>query len=207
MFEKFMSANAGDFRTRYQGTFGFYTNEGKGQRFLSKLTFVDNVVTFVDKRNIEYKMNPDSENDIGFEFLPPESKWNNTKNGAVYVERGAARQFTRGVSERNIKIYTLNGELGLLNTRVDFESLESIYESNLSYKEAFAAFTAKKVPSCALSKKLAMTPKALYVLATKCGKVLELTPEKVVLQLTEPELFRTEFNDALKGLTKVEFVQ
>jgi hypothetical protein len=85
MFEKFLSQNLESFKQRYEGTFGFYRNE-EGKRLLVRLDSITarNCV-FKDANGVDYRIRPDSEENIGFEFLPPKSQWYNTVDGAVYT--------------------------------------------------------------------------------------------------------------------------
>jgi hypothetical protein len=204
MFEKFLSANAQDFRTRYQGTYGFYRTPAKNM--LCKLTFVEGNVTFVDKKQMEYTLYPDSQSDIGFEFIPPRSSYYNTPKGAFYVERVASRQFQRGVSEKNTRIYSV-GLKGFASEGVNFDTLGALYENDVSLKEALESFFAERTPSVAISKTFAISKKYLWVLSTLHGEVLECTPKKIVLRLKDADLFRTEITDALRGVIDVEFAK
>lgn len=206
MFEKFTSQGANDFRQRYQGTFGFFRNDHeKKAPFLCKLSFVENAVKFIDKRGIEYTLNPDVEEQIGFHFLPPKAGYFNTDTGAMLVTRQAARQFQRGISDRNTQMYNLSMEAGFRGTPVDFTNLEKVFYSKMTVDEAVARFHVGKAKSVALSTQFATEGKNIYVMASHIGTVIRAEPEKWVISLNDKDLFRTEINDALKGLTKVEF--
>jgi hypothetical protein len=197
MFEKFLSANTGDFRQRYEGTFGFYRDE-KGKRLLTKLVAIrGDVCVFVDSKGIEYKLYPDAESDIGFEFIPPKAAYYNTTDGAVLVVRQAARQFQRGLSSKNTVIYTLKS--ALLQSRVDFPMLEKIHLKAVTPREAYAQWEA--LPSVAISKQLACdkASASLFVYENKVGSFTKGKDHFQVL-LNEPALWRTEVQDAFKSI-------
>jgi hypothetical protein len=207
VFEKFTSANAADFRQRYQGTFGFYRNDHeKKEPLLCQLKFIEDKVAFTDKRGIEYSLNPDVPENIGFQFLPPKAGYFNTSTGAMLVTRTAARQFQRGISDRNTAIYSLDQLRGFRSVGVTFATLEKVFYSKLSVEEAVAAFNSGKAPSVAFSSQFGTDGNNVYVLATVCGKVIDKSPELWKIKLDDPDLFKTEINDALKAFQKVEFV-
>lgn len=205
MFEKFLSANARDFSTRYQGTYGFYRGEDKPP-MLVRLQFVEDRVVFIDRRSAEYTLYADTQKDIGFEFLPPKSGFFNTDLGALYVERVAARQFTRGVCSRNTKIYLMKPS-GWQNLEVNFTNLALIYESKIDGASAFKKLVEKAVPSFALTSQFAMDNSKVFLFGTAVGDILQLSTGLVKIKLYDPNLFRTEIRDAFRGITQVEFVQ
>jgi hypothetical protein len=204
MFEKFTSADARDFATRYQGTYGFLLRPNK-PKLLVKLAHVDDIVKFTDANDIGYELNPDLEDDIGFEFVPPRPGFTNTDSGAMYVERMAQRQFSRGISDRNTKVYVITEKLGFDTRRVDFKNLAQIFNSTWTKEAAWARFTAGQIPSYAISTQFAMNREKLFILGTFCGKVLNVTKEKVTVKLDDPVLFKTEINDNFRGIAAVEF--
>lgn len=211
MFEKFTSANANDFRQRYQDTFGFFREEGRDP-VLAKVDFVEGIVSWRDRRGQRYELNPDTKANTGFQFLPPKPGFTNTNEGVVYVKRRAARQFSRGICHRNTVMYliTLHKELkGVVwsEVAVNFKYLEMVYEANISKGDAFAAFVKGTVYSFAPSEQFAMSKADLWVYETPIGKVLEVGERVVKLKLNgDPALFRTEISDAFRGVANVEFV-
>jgi len=198
MFEKFLSASSGDFRQRYEGTYGYYKDD-KGNRLLAWLTAItDRTCMFTDARGLEYKLNVDTQKDIGFEFLPPKAGYFNTDRGAMLVQRIAQRQFQRGVSGKNISINLL--EHGrLIGQRVDFPLIERIYDKNLPVKEARTLFETGKLPSWAVSPQFCCDAKHVWVLAEVIGKYHN-DGEKYIVSLNEKCLFRTELIDAFKAI-------
>jgi hypothetical protein len=199
MFEKFLSANVGDFKQRYEGTFGFYRDE-KGKKMLAQLTEIGNhTCTFSDVRGLEYHLNVDAEKDIGFVFLPPKSGYFNTEQGAHLVQRIAARQFQRGVSSKNISITLLNAG-GQLPQRVGFPILEKVYEKIVSVKDAVSGYNRGDVPSFALNNQFALDNAGfVWLLAEVIGKWERGNTTKFKLKLHDPVLFRTELSDAFKA--------
>jgi hypothetical protein len=198
MFEKFMSSNAGDFRQRYEGTYGFYRDD-KGKRILTQLSGIgEDVCNFVDAKGVDYRLNADSQKDIGFEFIPPKSQYYNTSMGAVLVLRLAARQFQRGISPKNISINQLVEGL-FVPVRVGFTILAKVYEQDVSVKEAWAALQAKKTQSCALSNQLAMDTQRVWLFQDCIGSY---TQEGTILKikLNEPTLWSSEVRDACRAL-------
>lgn len=196
MFEKFLSANVGDFRQRYEGTYGFYRNESK-KRMLCRLQEVGNSrCVFVDRDGIEYTLNPDTQRDIGFEFLPPRSQWYNTQRGAVWSQRVAQRQFSRGITGKNVEIFILDAG-GLVPTRVDFPILSDIFENTIKPAEAMSTLGDRSV---AISNSFAMDKGGgVFVMREAIGKWTK--KDKVFsFKLKEPELWKTEITDAVTAL-------
>jgi len=199
MFEKFLSANSGDFRQRYEGTYGFYRDE-KGTKLLAWLTSItDNVCMFTDARGLEYKLNVDAQKDIGFEFLPPKAGYFNTDKGAMLVQRVAQRQFQRGISGKNISINLLHKGM-LIAQRIDFPLIERLYDKALSTKDAKALFEKGGSPSWAVSSQFCLgDTRHVWVLAETIGKYRK-EGEKYIVSLNEKCLFRTELTDAFKAI-------
>jgi hypothetical protein len=194
MFEKFLSADAEAFRQRYEGTYGFYRDE-KHKRLLVKLNYIrDNVCSFVDAQEIEYKLYPDSKDDIGFEFIPPESVYYNTTKGAMLVNRLAARQFSRGVNGKNIEIYGFDGNIQF-GYKVNFENLKLVYESNVTPAEALLA----ERGSLALSRQFALSRDCVFLFKEQIGKYTR-DGVNFRFKLNEPDLWRTEITDAINLL-------
>jgi len=140
MFEKFMSVEANDFRQRYQGTYGYFTHKGK--RTLTRLDKIQadgrsSFVEFSDRDGLKYLLHPDSEdNDTGFEFLPPKSAYFNTKEGVpLLVTRVPARQYLRGICDRNTQITDMRNNL----REVGFETLTKLFEDKTDAQRAMAA--------------------------------------------------------------------
>jgi hypothetical protein len=204
MFEKFTTADARDFQTRYLGTFGFFKNEDAAP-LLVKLVNIDGVVYFQDRRGVEYNVKPDTNKNIGFEFLPPKSGFFNTDEGAVFVQRKAARQWQRGICDRNITMYLMMKE-GWHAVQVNFKYLEKVYNGSVPFADAYKSFVEGKVPSVALNSQFSIDVKnRVYVFSTECGKVIEASARKLVVRLTDPVLFRTEIYDAVKNHLEMEF--
>lgn len=197
MFEKFLSHNAREFAQRYEGTYGFYKDEN-GKKSLVRLDSVrDNTCFFYNIRGLEFHLNADTEKNIGFEFIPPKAQFYNTDIGALLVTRVAARQFSRGINQRNTSIRLLVKN-GFGNYPVDFINLEKIYQKAISPADAFKAW---KETSVAISNKIAMSPMGTKVYLW--DKVIGEYTKKgnhFTIKLEEPLLWRTEVTDALKAL-------
>jgi hypothetical protein len=199
MFEKFLRANAQDFRQRYEGTYGFYRDE-KGKRMLAQLTGItEDVCLFVDARGLEYRLNVDAEKDIGFEFLPPRSGYFNTKRGAMLVKRIAARQFQRGVTGKNVTILLLIAA-SLQLQRMGFSLLESVYEKNVSAKEALAMFQSLETPSVAISSSFGLDNAGVVWVLDEAIGTHTREGNTYKIKLNEKCPFKTELTDAFKAL-------
>lgn len=197
MFEKLLSGNIETFRQRYEGTYGFY-RDGQN-KLLVRIASVDGgQCTFVDARNLTYHIAPDHPDNVGFEFLPPKSQWYNTARGAMYTQRMALRQWQRGVTGKTIEILLLQ-DAEMHPLRVDFANLSAIFEHPI--RPADALGNLEKGLSLALSGQFAMSNGHIYVLKQKIGKVnfLRLS-KKFVIKLDEPDLWRTEINDAITAM-------
>lgn len=202
MLEKFSSINARDYHQRYEGTYGFFTSDSN-VRTLVKLNRVVSdaddrpFIDFVDALGANYRLLADA--DRGFEFIPPKSSWYNTSNGAVFVQRIAQRQWTRGVSRRNTQIYLLT-EDGLTAVPVDFPYLTEIYAKETPVEFQKLKATGK---SFALSSQIAvhLPTNQLLILGQPSGKVsLDTSNGTDVfhVSLSSPELWQTEINDVFK---------
>jgi hypothetical protein len=202
MFEKFTSMESHDFRQRYQGTYGFFTHQGK-----KTLTRLDKVfaegkasyVEFSDKDGLKYLLHPDSENEgTGFEFLPPKSAWFNTKEGIpLLVSRIPARQYQRGICDKNTSITDIRNN----NRPVDFEFLSMLFGQNIS--AASALVSAKETGNGAAG--VAISPQFVVGFNThniKCFNqtigYAEYSKGMFTIELDSPELWTQEVTDAFR---------
>lgn len=200
MFEKFTSQNSETFKQRYEGTFGFFRNEKKG-RMLARLDSVgDTTVRFSDERGAEFSLNIDAEKDVGFEFIPPKSNWYNSSDGFTYlVQRVAARQWQRGISAKNILIYRFEKNGALLGQRVDFARLSAIFNKKITPLEAVERMV--KNEPLAISNQFALSHGGVYLYDSLVGKY-STQAGTYQIKLDEPDLWRTELNDAFRALSK-----
>lgn len=192
MFEKFMSTNARDFSQRYQGTYGFYSRDGR--KTLVQLVQVDmdrGVVTFYDHNKAEYRLNKDSTENVGFEFIPPKCEWHNTSKGAMLVRRVPARQYSRGICDNNTSI----SDASLRPQSVDFANLLAIFESKVSAKKA-----AEEGRSFAVGPQFCVNPAmgAVMLFNQQIGELLPKESGMFTIRLFDSELFGVEIVDAFR---------
>lgn len=199
MFEKFSSEYSGDFRQRYQGTFGFYNDRDRKNARLVFLTAVgDEDVSFSDERGVSYSLNADVASEKGFEFLPPKSRYYNASDGsgAILVQRIASKQFSRGLCNKNVKIRHLHRNGEHLSLGVTFSTLKKIY-SEISTVEAFRRFQQQGVSSVALSPMFALSDDGqLFVLGEPIG-----TFKEGAIQMSN-DLFTVEIRDVFRNLSQ-----
>jgi hypothetical protein len=199
MFEKFLSINAGDFQQRYEGTYGFFRNKDRKRILVQIASVRDGRCNFTDAAGAAYHLEADSLEDQGFEFVPPKAQWYNSPDATYLVRRAAARQFSRGINERNTTIQRIspNGMLQVCN--VNFPTLEAIYLKSFPPQEAYAKW--KERAAVAISGQLAIgtASEKLYLLDKGIG-TYRRTDNHFMFKLEEPDLWRTEVSDAIKAL-------
>lgn len=205
MLEKFTRRDSGDFRQRYQGTYGYFR---KGtSRQLVRLDRVDteyNKITFVDADGINYELHADSDDDsIGFDFLPPKMSFHNTPSGTYLLRRILQRQYSRGLSNRNVSIRSVRGE----DMEVCFQILKDIFEKPIPTKDAFNI--ALEIPPRRPERSFAISPQfainlntsRLYCFHDVIGSIVvgKLGPldSQLAIKLTDPNLWGNEIMDAL----------
>lgn len=192
MFEKFLSANAGDFRQRYLNTYGFYSRGGKRKLVqLADINLDRHVLTFVDSNGAQFTLNADAEEDVGFEFLFPVPCWHNTNKGPMLVSRVAQRQYQRGISDSNTKIMHASGNTAMGGVHVSFDSLRAIFESKTTVKEAQAAF-----PNFSLSDQFMVGATKMWLYNQAIGEVTR--QGGISVKLFDPSMFTTEVTDAFR---------
>jgi hypothetical protein len=203
MFEKFIAADAHDFRQRYNGCFGFFCRADK--KYLVRLSEINSdqsqpYVRFVDKDGQDYLLNSDvDDEEVGFEFIPPRTSWKNTATfGGVLSKRGATRQWIRGVHERNTSFIIPRSKA----ISVDFNILEEIFlKESPSFLDAYAALETemKKGRICyaALNGSFALGPFAdIMVYDTPIGTYSRDSEGVFQVKLEDVTLFGTEVRDA-----------
>lgn len=199
MFEKFTSGDAQNFRQRYINTFGFFRQQ-REKRLLVKINRIDTQVGFVDKDGISYSLNPDSENDVGFEFLPPKAGWHNTTDGGWLIRRRASRQWQRGICENNTSITTPRG----MQAAVGFDMLSQIYENRQTLSESLKRFNQEKkydTGFLAISEQFALCKptKQVFCYETAIGK-FEAQDQLFKIVLEDLDMWKTEIGDAARRI-------
>lgn len=206
MFEKFTSAGGQDFRQRYLGTFGFYRDGEMKQ--LCQLTRINTessppYVEFKDERDQLFMLRADSKVEArGFEFLPPKNVWCNTKDGIpLLVERVPARQYLRGICDRNTAIRDLAGE----QQPVDFTTLTKLYATPITIAEAVAAFKKvrrdKAASGIAISNQFVVSEaySRIKCFNTTIGKCrYDEKADTFSVTLEDPDMWLTEVTDAFQ---------
>lgn len=202
MFEKFTSVDSNDFRQRYQGTYGYFTHKGK--RTLTRLDKIvsdgrSSFVEFSDRDGLKYLLHPDSEDaGTGFEFLPPKSAYFNTPEGIpLLVSRIPARQYLRGICDRNTSITDMRNS----NRAVDFASLITLFEQATPAGVALE----KALKSGSGASGVAISPQFAVGLLTqqiRCfNQVIgsaEYSKGLFTIELDSPELWSQEVTDAFR---------
>lgn len=197
MFEKPLSGSVDSFRQRYEGTYGFWRDDDSGKRLLVQLRAITaRKCLFVDQQDIEYELNTDSKGNVGFEFLPPKSQWYNTPSGVYYVERVAARQFQRGVTDANTRVYGFHKDRAMLAPQtLSFSLLSNIYEKHEDARQAKKTWVAKA--PLALSKQIALCQDKVFLFSEQIGTYSK-EDEKLVFKIKQPDLWATEVRDACR---------
>lgn len=200
MFEKFTSQDANDFRQRYQGTYGYYRRGTKKKLVrLDKVDTDNRVVIFVDSDDLQYEVHADASDDtIGFDFLPPEMSYHNTSSGVYLLRRIPARQYSRGISDRNVSIRTLNGR----GVPVNFSTLTDIFENTVSPSDIFDSLINPKNPlkatGLALSSQFGvwLEGKVVYCFNDRIGDA-HLSSKGLQIELEDYSFWGTEVKNAL----------
>jgi len=120
--------------------------------------YTPNYVEFVTETGGKFCIKADSKHDRGFEFIPPRSAWHNVEDGIpLLVQRVPARQFLRGICDRNIQISDLNQGL----YPVDFSTLAKLYSEKMDISTALAqmekAMKDKAAAGIAISEQFAIS--------------------------------------------------
>lgn len=199
MFEKFLSENIDNFRQRYEGTYGFFRND-QGKRMLVRiLAIAPDRCDFVGPGDISFHIRPDVKDNIGFEFLPPKSQWYNTEDGAMYVERVAQRQFSRGITSKNILIYKLDRGTPA-PTSVGFKNLGMIFDSGVFAPKKLLTMLGNS-KAIAVAPSFAFDPSGyIYLFKEAIGNFTKQKDSHFIIKLAEPDIWKTELTDALTSL-------
>jgi hypothetical protein len=157
MLATLTTVNAGDFKQRYQGVFGYLLVESK-----RTLVYIHQVsgtkVTFRDKDGTEYFAMANAP--VTFEFQPVMRGMVNTPEGVHLLVRVPARQYKRGICTENTRAYTMNNNGTWRMATFDFnEVVFNVLSSTISYKEAADLWFNKKIKAVALSPRFGITPR------------------------------------------------
>jgi len=207
MFEKFTSENFEGFHQRYKGTYGHFTRKGK-QTLVRLIEVTRREVKFEDADKMGYILNADSDEEgTGFTFLPLRCSYHNVKEGGpLLIGRVPARQYSRGICDKNTYIATLNG--GRLP--VDFTTLTSLFSNNPTPLEMYKRLVENIDSPTSLFKYpagVAISPQfALDVVANHIycfGQVIgsckwAVDKDKFIIKLNDVGLWGQEVRDALR---------
>lgn len=203
MFEKFLSANSQDFRQRYQGTFGFFVGDGQEELCQLHRIITDATPQYVEFRSAdgrEFYIRADSKHDRGFRFIPPKAAWYNTKDGVpLLVGRIPARQFLRGLCDRNTSITDFNQE----TYPIDFTTLTKLFLDKVSVSDALVqmdkVMCQKRGAGIAISPQFCVSPafsriKCFNATIGKC----DYKDGTFAVSLEDPDTWLTEVTDAFR---------
>lgn len=197
MFEKFLSGNVESFRQRYEGTYGFFRDDKKNRTLVRLDSISETRCDFLDADGLNYHINADTAEEMGFEFIPPKSSWYNTPDfGAVFTQRRAQRQFSRGIHSGNLAMFALTSGV-TANLGVDFVSLSQIYEKAIPPRQALEKW--KEGTSIAISGQFALSSGNVFLFLDNVG-TYKRSGSHFLFKLREPRLWKTEITDALTSL-------
>lgn len=188
MKETFQSMWAGDFRQRYQGSFGFYKTDSGKQLLVLMTNVADNVAMFVDDKKAVYRAYADE--GVEFEFIPVKKRLFVQDDRLMLILRRPARMWARGVNEANTTIRYVPGG----TTQLNFERVKAaLVDEPPPFLEMFRNWTEKKRKSLLLSDQFGMDAVTLFLYGEPIGEFKELTKELVV----KTPLFQQEVKDVL----------
>ncbi len=126
---EFCSKDAGDFRQRYRGVFGWFTTESD-KRVLVQVTDVgENKMSFCDQDSTEYFAYSDK--GARFTFIPVERRVFMYNDLPCIAMRKPARQYRRGIHHDNTEFRYITADI---RTDVVFSAIES-YENRKHLEE------------------------------------------------------------------------
>lgn len=131
MLDTLTSENYGDFNRRYVETFGWLVKDGQ-RRFVYINASDRYVVQFSVGGEFKYSATVDS--GVMFEFIPVDKGWYTSVDGKLYYfERIPARQFRRGISAHNTKLYLMDKKV-FRSQVLEYKTLKNIFENDRPYQ-------------------------------------------------------------------------
>lgn len=166
MREEFTSENRRDFAQKYAKTFGWYATES-GKRILVQIGDVgDYEVPFKDGLGNPYSARANK--GVMFEFLQlNRGLYNRRTDDVVYASRSPQRQYQRGISTTNTKLYSMKS---LAPLGITFDVLEEV-SSPMPVGGLVTQFLSGKRTCVALSEQLAFVGESVYLYDNCIGSV------------------------------------
>jgi len=194
MLDSLTRNNAEDFRARYEGTYGFLKKTPESPAKLVHIQGVNRrTVSFVTCEGQEGYVNADS--GINFEFLPITRGWYELEDRAVFLTRVPARQWQRGISNKNTSAKTFDQSGSLTQEPLGLEMLEKIFvtkpQSNLK------GFIGKKIQHYVLSKFVVLRDNKVYFLGNHQAGTYTIMNGKVKIKLND-DLILQEMSDTVR---------
>lgn len=166
MRDSLTGSTAADFRQRYENTYGYYLGE-EDKKILVH-------VTKVTQREMAFKSLSGefvcfANKDVQFEFLPVQRGFVDSSLGLFYFSRHPARQWQRGMSDGNTKLYKSSN--GWATASLTLETLTELLHYPLACADSVAAYFEKKQQHAALSKHFAIIKGLVYFYEVSVGEI------------------------------------
>jgi hypothetical protein len=117
--------NAADFKQRYLRSYGFLVGDDNTRKLVYISEVASRMVKFSCLEGKDFFVNAGS--GVNFEFLPITRGWFNTRNGPVLLQRVPAKQYTRGISGNNTRVYQLNKSGDVVQCDISLDVLLDVF--------------------------------------------------------------------------------
>lgn len=159
--------NSNDFNRRYIGTYGYLIQENK-KTLVYMNSSSHEETTFSDVGGHTYVVYADS--GVEFEFIPVDRGFYNTVSGTYFMYRIPARQWSRGISNTNTAVYSINAG-GMNAIGCTIENLYKIFQGGIDIQQAASEWGYKKREAFALGKHFAVLDTSVLFYTTTIGTV------------------------------------
>lgn len=151
--------NRDDFVQRYSQSYGWFLHPEKKQKVLSYIRKVDRErVVFVTSTGEFFAY---AGTDVQFEFLPITRGWFYGPSGLVFLQRIPAKQFCRGISDKNTMVMEVNSLGKLVEGNLSLALLEDVFNPIMQGK-SFRSYLEGTLRGFVLSQYFALVANKVY---------------------------------------------
>lgn len=151
--------NRDDFVQRYSQSYGWFLHPEKKQKVLSYIRKVDRErVVFVTSTGEFFAY---AGTDVQFEFLPITRGWFYGPTGLVFLQRIPAKQFCRGISDKNTMVLEVTSQGKLKESSLYLALLEDVFSPTIQVK-SFRSFLDGTLRGYVLSQYFAIVGNKVY---------------------------------------------
>lgn len=188
--DTFQSMTSRDFRQRYQGSYGWYTDKATQKRTFVLMTDVQEmIVNFIDENENKYQVVADT--GVMFDFVPVQKKLFVYKKELMYIRRRPQRQWARGINLQNTRLCSVLKPGG--DVALSFPRMVASMQPHGDVKDNITKLANNEINVASLTNQFGVVDGKLYLYDNLVG---EFAHDLQQIRVLEP-MFKQEIVDLM----------